>query len=232
MTVLSVVQSACLVLGLDQPDVLMTNTDREYQELARLANDTARMIAEDYDWQTLQKINTYTGNGTDEAFDLPDDYDRMADGANIWSSRWLWGLNKITTTDLWLEMLTVPYTFIYGNWIMFGGQLHLLPVMPATETVKFFYVSDLIVKAANATLKTAFTADDDTFRLPERLLELGIIWRSKKDKGLPFDAEKAEYDDLFAKKAKKDGGAQAIVRGSAGRVGRGVKLAFPLTVGG
>lgn len=232
MTVLSVARNACLLLGLDQPDTLMSNTDREYQELARQVNDTARMIAEDYDWQLLQKINPYAGNGSAEAFDLPSDFDRMPEGANIWSSRWSWGLNKISSTDQWLEMLVVPYTFVSGNWIIYGGQFHILPIMPSTDNVKFFYVSNLIVRASGGSFKTAFTADDDSFRLDERLLELGIIWRSKKDKGLPFENAKAEYDSYKNQKTKHDGGAQGVVRGTPSINGRGVKIAFPQTVGG
>lgn len=232
MTVLSVVSNACLVLGMDQPDVLMTSTDREYQELARLANDTARMIAEDYDWQRLQQVATITGNAVDEAFDLPDDFDRMVQPSSMWSSRWTWALDKIPSSDQWLEMQVTPYTFTYGNWIIYGGQFHVLPIMADAEITKFFYITDKIVKADAGALQTGFVADDDVFRLDERLLELGIIWRSKKDKGLQFDIAKAEYDDLFAKKAKRDGGSQAIVSGNRRFANRDVRTAFPTTVGG
>jgi len=227
MTVLSVAQRACLVIGLDQPDVLMSSTDREYQELARLCNDTARMIVEDFDWQVLQKINTFTGNGVAEAFDMPTDYDRMAETSQMWSSRWIWAFNHIPSTDQWLEYLIVPFTFISGNWIVYGGQFHFLPIMASGETIKFFYISDLIVTAAGGALQTGFLADTDIFRINERLLELGIIWRWKKDKGLPFDAAKAEYDDLRMKEMLRDGGSRSVLSGNRPRWGRGVKIAFP-----
>jgi hypothetical protein len=232
MTVLSVVSNACLVLGIDQPDVLMTNTDREYQELARLVNDTARMIAEDYDWQLLQKVATITGNAVDEGFNVPSDYDRMVQPASIWSNRWSWSITKISSTDEWLAMQVTPYTYTFGNWIIYGDQFHILPVMAASEITKFFYISDLIVKDAGGVPKVAFTADTDVFRLDERLLELGVIWRSKKDKGLPFDVAKAEYDDLLMKKAKRDSGSQAVVSGNGRFSNRDARTAFPTTVGG
>jgi hypothetical protein len=232
MTVLAVAQRAALVLGLDQPDVLMSSTDREYQELARLCNDTARMICEDFDWQILQKLNTFTGDGVSETFPLPTDYDRMAETSSMWSSKWTWSFNHIVSTDHWLEYLVVPYTFISGNWIIYGGQYHFLPIMKVAETIKFFYISTLIVTGAGGAGQTAFVADTDSFKINERLLELGIIWRSKKDKGLPFDAAKAEYDDLLLKEMKRDGGSRGVVNGNTTRYGRGVKLAFPQTVGG
>ncbi len=232
MTVLSVVSNACLKLGMDQPDTLFSNTDREYVELAALVNDTARMIAEDYDWQLLQKVFTITGNAADEAFDLPDDYDRMVQPSSMWSSRWSWSLDKIASTDQWLQMQTTPFTWMFGNWIIYGGQFHVLPVMANAEITKFFYVSDKIVKDRIGALKEAFTADDDVFRLDERLLELGVIWRSKKDKEQPFEIQKAEYDDLLGKKVKRDGGSQAVVSGNRRLSNRDVRTAWPTTIGG
>ena len=56
MTILSVARDVCLVIGLDQPDTFMGATDREYLELARVARDTAVMIASAFDWQKLQAI--------------------------------------------------------------------------------------------------------------------------------------------------------------------------------
>lgn len=232
MTVLAVAQRAALVLGLDQPDVLMSSTDREYQELARLCNDTARMICEDFDWQILQKLNTFTGDGVSETFNMPTDYDRMAETSSMWSSKWTWSFNHIASTDQWLEYLVVPYTFISGNWIIYGGQFHFLPIMKVAETIKFFYISTLIATSQAGAGQIAFVADTDSFKINERLLELGIIWRSKKDKGLPFDAAKAEYDDLLLKEMRRDGGSRGVVNGNTTRYGRGVKVAFPQTVGG
>lgn len=231
MTVLSVAADVCLVIGLDQPDVLMASTDREYQELARVAKDMAHMIATSFDWQSLQAIKTYTGDGIAEAFDLPDDYDRMVEGAQMWSSRWIWAFNHIANPDEWLEMLVVPYTFINGNWIIYGDQFHYLPLMQTTETVKFWYVSNNLAKAANGTPKETFTADDDTFRLPEKLLELGMIYKWRQNKGLPYEDTQADFQKEMLDQMRKDAGARGIVRGTA-RIGRGVRLAFPQTVGG
>lgn len=232
MSVLSVARDVALVIGLDQPDTLMSSTDREYQELARVARDTAYLIGTQFDWQRLQAIQTYTGDGVAEAFDLPSDYNRMAEGAQMWSSRWIWAFNHIANPDEWLEMLVVPYTFINGNWIIYGGQFHYLPLMQSTETVKFWYVSKNLATASNGTAKETFTADDDTFLLPEKLLELGMIYQWKKNKGLPFDDAKADFDNEFSKQMLKDGGARGVVRGTPQRYGRNVRLAFPQTVGG
>jgi hypothetical protein len=231
MTVLSVARNACLVLGIDQPNALLTNTDREYQELARLCNDTAKMIAEDFDWQKLQALNTITGDGSTAAWDLPSDYLRMLQTGRLWSSRWIWAIEKITSTDIWLEHQVASYTNIAGEWIIYGDQFHFNPTLSNGETIKFYYIKDTIVTPSSGSAKTDFTADDDSFSLSERLLELGIIWRWKKDKGLPFDAAKAEYDDLFTKLSARDSGSRTVISGNQPHY-IGANIAFPQTVGG
>lgn len=232
MTVLSVARRVCLVVGLDQPDALMSSTDREYMEMARLANEMADRIMKVYDWQALLRQQTFTGDAVEEAFDLPDDYDRMPDAASMWSSRWTWAFNKIASTDEWLEYQVVPYTFINGNWIIYGDQFHFLPIMAVGETIKFFYVSKYYAKDAGNVPKEAFTADDDTFRIAENLLELGMIWQWKANKNLPYEEDMATFERALNKRMLADGGARSTLSGNRNRYSRGVKIAFPQLVGG
>lgn len=232
MTVLSVARDVCLMIGLDQPETLMGSTDREYAELARIARDTAWAICTAFDWQVLQQINTYTGDGVTTAFDLPADYNRMLENAQLWSSRWIWAFNHIANPDEWLEMLVVPYTFINGNWSIFGGQIHFLPVMQSTETIKFFYVTKNIVSATDGTPKETFTDDEDTLRVAEKLLELGMIWKWRESKGLPYDEARSNFQAEFLRQTRHDAGSKGIVRGTYRKPGRGPRLAFPQTIGG
>lgn len=232
MTVLSVARDVCLVIGLDQPDALMSSTDREYVELSRVARNVAYKIASDFDWQALQKVNTYTGDGTTEAFDLPSDYKRMLRNGQMWSSRWIWAFNHIANPDEWLEMQVVPYTFINGNWIVYGGQFHFRPIMQDGETIKFFYMDKNVVQSAGGTFKETFDADDDTLRVPEKLLELGMIWKWRMNKGLPYEEDQTAYEKELRNQMDADAGAKGVVRGGYRRFGRGTRLAFPQTIGG
>jgi hypothetical protein len=234
MTILSVVKDVCRTpgIGLDPPAQLMSSTDREYMEMATVADEMATRIMRAYDWQALQVQKTFTGDAATEAFDLPADYDRMPNAASMWSSRWTWAFNKITSTDEWLEYQVVPYTFINGNWIIYGDQFHFLPIMAVAETIKFFYISNLYAKDADNVPKAAFTADTDTFRLDEKLLKLGIIWQWKAGKGLPYEEDMQNYELALNKLMLSDGGARSTLSGNRNRYSRGVKIAFWQTVGG
>lgn len=231
MTVLSVAKRVCLVVGLDQPEQLVASADREYQEMTRLADEIAKRIMRVYDWQALLVQKTFTGDGVSEAFDLPADYDRMPDGASMWSSRWTWAFNHIASTDEWLEYQVVPYTFINGNWIIYGDEFHVLPIMAVAETLKFFYVSKYYAKDPLNVAKAAFTDDTDTFRLDENLLELGMIWQWKANKDLPYEEDMQNFERALNKRMMADAGARSVLSGGRNRFSRGVKIAFPQLVG-
>lgn len=231
MTVLSVAKDAALALPLTQPTSIFSSSNREDKELARIANRVAKQIMRDYAWQALMVQKTYTGDGTSEAFALPSDYDRMLEGADMWSSRWQWPFNHISDLNLWLELQVTPYTFVDGNWTVYGDEFHFLPVMASDETLKFWYVSKNYAKDSNGVAKASFTADTDTFRLGEDVLELGIIYHWKKDKGLPFEEHMREYETLLAQRAKADRGANSVVSGERMRLPRRAVYAFPQTVG-
>jgi hypothetical protein len=231
MTILSVVQNVCLAVGLDKPDVAMSSTDREIMELIRIANDVAALIRDaEFDWQALQLIHTITGDGLADAFDLPEDYARMPTKGTLWSSRWTWGMNQVESIDLWLEMLVTPYVSVTGDWIIFGDQLHLLPVMASTETVKFPYITNLIVKDDVGNKQTAFSADTDSFRLSERVLELGMIWKWKEQKGQPISEEENDYARALYTAMNNDGGSKKVISGNGRRRFEGVKPAYPFVV--
>lgn len=232
MTILSVVQNVALAVGLERPDVVMSSTDREMQELVRIAGNVAILIRDaEFDWQALQKIEVITGDGVAEAHNLPDDYARMNTQASLWSSRWSWGFEKISDLNDWLDMIANNFMPMSGQWIIYGDQLHILPVTANTETVRYVYISNLIVKQAGGALVETFSADNDTFRLDEHLLELGIIWKYKAQKGQITDEDENDFNQALYTAMNTDKGSKNVISGNARRTFNGVKRAWPYTVG-
>lgn len=227
-TILSIIQNVSMAIGVDKPTALFASTDREHQELARLANYAAEAIRDTFDWQALQIQYTFTGDGSSEEFTLPSDYDRMKTDASVWSSRWSWAFNHITSSDTWLEYQVVPYNFVNGNWIIYGGAFHILPIMESTETAKFFYISKF---AVNGGTKEEFDADTDTWDLSARLLELAMVWLWRAGKGLPYEEDMAAFSAKMGKETQKDGGSKKVVSGNYQQFARIGVWAFPQTVG-
>lgn len=216
MTILTVMQSVSMAVGLARPLAVFASTDREWREMQMVANEAAAVIAETFDWQRLRQLREFTGNGTDESFPLPDDYLRMLKRGRMWSSRLRWALNHIVDSDQWLEMTTLGFPQPFGNWTLFGDALHILQAPAAGETIKFFYISSNIVKGSDGSRKPEFTDDSDSFVLNERLLKLAIIYLWKQLKGLDFAAELADFEQAVDRQMVADQGSQPTLSGNSG----------------
>lgn len=229
MTVLSVVQNFTTVVGMEVPSVVFSATTREMVEVQRAVNNAARQVLEEYDWQRLKKIATLTGDGSTEDFTLPADYDRMIKDATLWSN--LFSFNNIIhilSSDEWLMLDTQNQTLVGPFWTIYGDEIHLKPARSSGELVKYFYISNYVVKSAGSSVgdKTEFTSDEDSFVLDERLLRLNLIWNWKKAKGQDYTAELTDYQEALSYAVGKDKGSRQIV------VGRmpswdGIGIAYP-----
>ncbi len=221
MTVLSVAQDVSAVVGISRPAQVFASTDTTMIQLRTTINDMAVRIAEAHEWQKLKRLNTETGNGIAEAFVLPSDYGRMLTNASIWSSRYIDAMQHITSTDEWLQMQVVPYTNPYGMWTIYGGELHIQPIMDVGETARYFYISSDIVLDNASSGKEAFSADDDAFVLPERLLTFATIWQWKANHGLPYQEDIQTFEIALREEINKDGGSKPVLssRGWSRRTG-------------
>lgn len=231
MTILTVMQNASMAVGLARPLAVFASTDREWREMQSVANEAAAGIAAAFDWQRLRKVHSFDGNGTDESYPLPEDYLRMLKSGSMWSSRLRWSLNHVVDADQWLEMTSLGFPQMNGNWTLFGDRLQMLPPVMSGETIKFFYVTSKIVKDGEGSGKPEFTDDGDSFVLSERLLKLAIIYLWKQLKGLDFAAELADFEQAMDQHMIADQGSQPIRSGNSGAGRRGSNV-WPGTVSG
>lgn len=229
MTLLTVFQQACTSgIALERPSAVYGSSTREHVELANIANEMAAMIAASHEWQTLNKIATITGDGTTEDFALPADFDRMLDKSQLWSTSLETPLSPISDRDDWLELDIKSFDFVINAWIIYGDQIHIKPALATGVQVKYWYQSDLW-GLNGATPISEFTADTNTFRLDERLLKLGIIWKWREMKGLPYAEDLATYERLLAKLAMRDKGSRIIRLGKA-ILPRDTTVAYPQSI--
>ncbi len=223
MSLLSVCQDVAKVIAIDVPSIVASSTDRELVELLAVANTMAERIATGHEWQVLSRIATITGDGATEDFDLPTDYDRMLTKSQLWSSSLETALTPITDLDRWLELDVQTFDFVINAWTIYGGQMHVKPALSTGVTAKYFYQSNLMVSPSSGANKDAFSADNDTFRLSEELLKLGMIWQWRANKGLSYAEDMVNYEQLLARLVARDKGSRML------RIGR-VRLPSDVTV--
>lgn len=225
MTMLSACQAAGMRLTGTRPPTVFSTTDRFSQELADLATEAAIGIAKAHDWQTLTKKHIIPGDGVATSFALPSDFDRMPIKANVYSTRSLIAFLPVRDLDQWLEFEVQPVVGSPGYWIILGGRFQVLPVMGSTEIAKFYYISNEIINNGT-TQKTEFSSDADTFKLSERLLTLGIIWRWRAQKRLEYAEDLQNYQVALNEEIGRDKGSRIIAVGKA-RVPFGAEMAYP-----
>lgn len=233
MTILSVIQQVCPVIGLTVPDAVFSSTAREHIELQALANEMAQRIAFDtHDWSALKALGTISGDGVTSAFSMPSDYRRMLKKASLWSSAgFATSLFHVADTDQWLGMQSRSPQWSPGAWTIIGRQINILPIPATGSTVQYYYLSNAIAVAQDGTLRTAFLADSDTFVLDERVLRLGMIWQWRANKGLSYAEDLATYEEALSYAIGADKGSNTVVVGHR-RTPYNAMYAYPGTLGG
>ncbi|MEO1189858.1 MAG: hypothetical protein AAFW60_12380, partial [Pseudomonadota bacterium] len=136
MTVLTAIQRACTVIGLEKPDSVYGSNEREHIELADLANEVAERIVKAHEWRELAVVHTITGDGSAEAHALPADYDRMPVEACVWLSQYQTPATRIDGVDEWLERQVRDIQYLYNHWILLGDNMNILPILTSTETAQ------------------------------------------------------------------------------------------------
>lgn len=227
MSILDVVQKAVTSLGIEVPTVVYASTDRDMVEMKVVISEMATRLVEAHDWNRLKTLGVLTGNGATETFAFPVGYDRMLKTARLWPSNSPFAtLRHYADTDEWFGQTAQGFSTAIGGWTLIGETIAIRPIVPSAATVRFYYISNQYAKAADSTLKSAFTLDADTFRLSERLLKLGIVWQWKASKGQPYAEDLTTFEEALAQDIGTDKGSNILTLGRSGW-SYGAELAFP-----
>lgn len=207
MTLLTIVQEASVILGLQQPSVAATATDLATKKLVRFANQGGRELAKYHDWQTLIVEQAYTSIATEQQTNaLPTaDYGRMVYNPEIWDRTSNLRLAGPTPQRYWALLKSgISTGGVTGYWRILGNELRILPVMTAGHTLGFEYISKRWAQSSGGTRQETFLADTDTALVPEELITLEIIWRWRQSRGFASYAE-----DLSTAEREKEKAAAA-----------------------
>ncbi len=226
MTVLTACAEAAIELNQTEPATLFSTTDQFAKELRTQANKTAKAILKGYDWQKFTALQTMTGDGSTTSFTLPTDYDRMPKKANVLTSQFASPLSKVDDADEWLNLNLRPFVGAPGRWIILGGTMQILPAVATGVTANFYYIKNKIVTGGT---KTEFTADADTFDLPERLITLGVIWRWRAQKRKDYAEDMRNFEIALAEEMANDKGSRVLTVGKQ-RIGLDADVAHPAII--
>lgn len=207
--ILPAIRSAILRLTGVSVQEVFASTDTIAVEMADLVNEVATDIMKSHDWRALTKVAQVVGDGS-EAYALPSDYDRMVMASEIDdAASWFWGYAPFDSVNQWMRFRSGSYSIVEpGGWIILGGQMQFYPA--PNGTAQYPYISNEWARSASGDAKTAFTADDDTFVLDNRLLTLGLIWRWQQQKDMAYAEDMQTYEIALAQAQSRDKGARVL----------------------
>jgi len=231
MSVLTASQSAALRLQGTRPATFFSSNSTFEREIVDLVNEVADDIASAKEWRALTKLYELTGDGTTEGFDLPADYDRMPTNGVVFRPDWsTWCYTPARTLDQFQYLRNGQPAPQPGAWIILEGQMKFQPPIATGDRAQFFYLTKNWARSSGGISKSAFTADDDTYLLDERLLTLGLIWRWKAQKGLEYAEDLSNYDRRLEEISGRDSAPRIHAEGRA-TFGYAANVAYPWPLG-
>lgn len=216
MTLLQIVQEFCQRQGLTVPLIVMSSQDDQLTQIVGLANEICEDLVRRHSWTSLQYEAVFTSvAGADQGAitDLaPNAYLKILNETIFDRTRRLPVFGP-RSPQQWQVLKALPGAGPFYQYRIQQGRLKINPDMPAGHIMAFEYASEGVVQdnsTATPTVKAFFTRDDDTFLLDKTLLLLGLRWRWKEEKGLPYMESFRLYEAAVAEAAGADGTKQPM----------------------
>lgn len=163
----------------------------------------------------IGKQTTIAGDGSED-YDLPSDFLALQFGETAvyeTTTTRRWGV-PVATDGEWTQLKTIGTggTNRYyrvkgydGNW-----QISLYPNPATGSSITVSYVSKNWMASAAGTAGDTFTAEDDVILFPRRPVELGTIYRWRRQKGFEYAHAQAEYEAWIATTSNRANGRNVI----------------------
>ena len=212
MSILTVIDDACMDLGIGSPATVVNTSDGTIKQLLAIAQRGAKQLARRTEWEALLKTKVFTLATNEDQGHINDilmttDFNHMINGTFLNDSTTL-PITGPVSSKHWQQLQSFPVTGPYPQFRFQNSHLLVNPAPGSGETARFEYKSKHICKDENDVTKPKFTLDEDEFLLDEDLLTLQIIWMYRQRHGLAYDedfneCERQIVDAMARDKAKK-----------------------------
>lgn len=185
MTLLSIAQGLAKNVGMQTPSAVVGSGAREWQEALQFANETGEELARRVDWGALQASATLTGDGTNRTFALPAGFSRLSKGIAVRANG---SIVRPLSRAEWNGLTPVQGAPRY--FLLEGDEITLWPYLATAATATVSYQSKNWTDAGANMLM----ADGESPVIDEALFLKGLIVRWRRQKGMAYQDEEAEYE--------------------------------------
>lgn len=197
MTLLSAANEVCDIVSLDRFASLVGVHDEAAYNMLAIANEAGQEIARRADWQAMLQ----TANIVSSPSSLPVDFQRVASAGAVRAADGS-PIRPVIDAGQWAMIQTTSSSM--GFYFVRGNQIWFSPASAAVGAVFDYFSRNWAMNAS--TPIEVLNADDNTTIFPERLLVKNMIWRWKRQKGLAYDDNLAEFEADLAQEIAADGG--------------------------
>lgn len=209
MTLKTLINDAQDILSLPTSSVVVSSTDPNVRMLKTLANREGKILARAYPWQAITTEQTFTSvAATIQTGAVPTDYDRIINKSMFNRTQQRRCTGPLDPEE-WQSQQALTTSLLTDAFRFRGDDILITPTPEAGDTYAYEYVSKNWCQSAGGTGQDAWAADDDTAKLDEELILLGVIWRFRKARGFDYSEEFNTYEFEVAQAKMRDGGKRA-----------------------
>ena len=208
MTMLATVQRFCRRTNITVPSAVIGTTDPQVAQICGLLEEEGAELSGRGDWQYLTYETTHTTVATESQGSIDDiapNNFRYIKNDTIWDRTENLPVIVIDGPDWQAEKGFAATSPRYRARIR-TNQLIATPTPVAGNTWAFEYVTwNWILDNDGSTTKQYFTEDTDTFLLPEVIIQMGLRWRWKKEKGFEYAEDFRTYETMVQDALSRQG---------------------------
>lgn len=196
MSLLSLMQDVSNELGGFAPtNAVMSSQDPQVKQLLALLNKEGKELARRYEWQALTREAFFQTVGTENQGTV----ESVAPGFKyiindtIYNRTRRWQVYGPLSPQQWEKQKAMFALVPFNQYKIMGGQIKFIPVPSVGDDCYFEYQSKNWVQSGAQT-SDRYLNDSDTSFLDEDLLALGLVWRWRAAKGMPYDEDFNTYE--------------------------------------
>lgn len=196
MTLLSIIRTVAAEVGIPQPTTVIGNQNANIAQLLALVTREGRHLAKRLSIQELRAEATHTSIAQENQgviTTIAPGFDRFA-LETFWDRTEQWLLPGPVDAAEWQEMKARGIEPSVTHFRLRGSDLLAYPTPTAGNSWAFEYYTDQWVALYGGGSGNTFANDNDTPKIDETVIEMGVIWRWLKAKGLDYSEEKRDYE--------------------------------------
>lgn len=213
-TALAIAQEFARRTGLAVPSALFGG-DTQALQMAALINELCDEITTRFQWQELLKRKTsWTSTGAVDQGTLTSIFGSGLQNLvamTLWDSTDRLLIDGPLTTPEWQASQVFDILgSAFAEYKIYDGHLYIEPAIDVGHSLVAFYKVNTWATSSGGTAKAAITADDDEVLFPAALVKLGLRYKWREEKGLPYAEVMRSFEGMAADLIANNSGAKVL----------------------